>query len=374
MKDATRVVRAGVPDAAQGEAFRPGPTFAAPYHLSGDPGSSAYTYGRYHNPTWTAYEQAISDLERAEATVVFSSGLAAVAAALGVTLGRGDVLIMPLDAYYAARMLARGFFGSLGVEVRCAPTAGDAQLEHLSGARLLWLETPCNPALDVCDIARMSEAAHAAGALVLVDNTTPSCLGQQPLTLGADFSLSSDTKATTGHSDLILGHVSVREAAWGDKLRAWRTQMGSVPGPMEVWLAHRSLATLDVRLERQCGNALAIAGFLASRPDVQGVRYPGLPADPAYPVASRQMKFFGPIVGFELPSRELAEGFLKNSQLIIEATSFGGVHTTAERRARWGGDKVTEGFIRLSVGCEDAQDLVEDLRQSLDGLAEAEPK
>jgi len=371
MKDATRVVRAGVPDATQGEAFRPGPTFAAPYHVSGDPANSPYTYGRYHNPTWTAYEQAISELERATSTVVFSSGLAAIAATLGVTLGRGDALVMPSDGYYAARILASGFFGSLGVEVRSAATAGDAQLEHLPGARLLWLETPCNPALDVCDIRVMVEAAHAAGSLVLVDNTTPSCLGQQPLTLGADFSLSSDTKATTGHSDLILGHVSVAEAPWGDKLRAWRTQMGSVPGPMEVWLAHRSLATLDVRLERQCKNALAIAEFLASRSDVQGVRYPGLPTDPAYPVASRQMKFFGPIVGFELASRELAEQFLKNSQLIIEATSFGGVHTTAERRARWGGDKVAEGFIRLSVGCEDALDLVEDLRQTLDGLARA---
>jgi cystathionine gamma-lyase len=372
MKDATRVVRAGVPDAVQGEAFRPGPTFAAPYHLSGDPATSPYTYGRYHNPTWSAYEAAISDLERAAATVVFSSGIAAVAATLGVTLSPGDALVMPSDAYYAARTLASGFFSSLGVEVRSAPTAGNAQLEFLPGARLLWLETPCNPALDVCDIALMAEAAHAAGALVLVDNTTSSCLGQQPLTLGADFSLSSDTKATTGHSDLILGHVSAREAAWGDKLRAWRTQMGSVPGPMEVWLAHRSLATLDVRLERQCGNALAIAGFLASRTDVQGVRYPGLPADPAHPVAARQMKLFGPIVGFELASRELAEGFLENSQLVIEATSFGGVHTTAERRARWGGDRVAEGFIRLSVGCEDAQDLIEDFRQSLGGLAQAQ--
>jgi cystathionine gamma-lyase len=250
--------------------------------------------------------------------------------------------------------------------IREVPDGWEAQLEYLPGARLLWLETPCNPALDVCDIALMAEAAHAAGALVLVDNTTCSCLGQQPLTLGADFSLSSDTKATTGHSDLILGHVSVREAIWGDKLRAWRTQMGSVAGPMEVWLAHRSLATLDVRLERQSRNALAIAEFLASRPDVRGVRYPGLPSDPAYPVASRQMKFFGPIVGFELGNRELAEQFLKSSQLIIEATSFGGVHTTAERRARWGGDKVSEGFIRLSVGCEDAQDLTEDLGQALD--------
>jgi cystathionine gamma-lyase len=366
MKNATRVIRAGLPDITQGEAFLPGPTFAGAYHLTGDPASSPYTYGRYHNPTWTAYERAISELEGGTDTVVFSSGMAAVAATLGMTLKSGDRLVMPSDAYYTARMIAGGFFTTLGVEVRLAPTAGNAQKEHLQGAKLLWLETPSNPCLDVCDIAVLSEAAHAAGALVVVDNTTPSCLGQQPLALGADFSLSSDTKATTGHSDLILGHVSVRDAAWANKLRTWRTQMGSTPGPMEVWLAHRSLATLDMRIERQGKNALAIAEFLASRSEVQGLRYPGLPTDPAYPTASRQMNFFGPVIGFELGNRALAEKFLGNCGLVFEATSFGGLHTTAERRARWGGDKVAEGFIRLSVGCEDGQDLIVDLKQALD--------
>jgi len=366
MKDATRVIRAGLPAAAQGEPFLPGPTFAGTYHLTGDPGSSTYTYGRYHNPTWAAYEKAITELERGSSTVVFSSGMAAVAATLGVTLKAGDILVMPSDAYYTARMLTTGFFSTLGVEVRLAPTAGNAQREQLQGATLLWLESPSNPGLDVCDIALLVEAAHAAGALVVVDNTTPTCLGQQPLVLGADFSLSSDTKATTGHSDLILGHVSVRDPSWSERLRAWRTQMGSAPGPLEVWLAHRSLATLDVRLERQCKNALAIAEFLASRADVHGLRYPGLLGDSAYPIASRQMKFCGPVVSFALASREVAERFLKSCELVFEATSFGGVHTTAERRARWGGDKVPEGFIRLSVGCKDARDLIADLQQALD--------
>jgi cystathionine gamma-lyase len=366
MKDATRVARAGLPEFTQGKAFLPGPTFAGTYHFSGDPASSPYTYGRYHNPTWTAYEMAISELERGASTVAFSSGMAAVAATLGVTLKAGDHLVMPSDAYYTARMIANGFFTTLGVKVRLAPTAGNAQREHLQGAKLLWLESPSNPCLDVCDIALLVKKAHAAEVLVVVDNTTPSCLGQQPLALGADFSLSSDTKVTTGHSDLILGHVSVRDVTWADKLRAWRTQMGSTPGPMEVWLAHRSLATLDMRVERQGHNALAIAGFLASRAEIQGLRYPGLPADPAYPIASRQMKFYGPVISFELASREMAERFLKSCELVFEATSFGGLHTTAERRARWGGDKVAEGFIRLSVGCEDAQDLIADLKQALD--------
>lgn len=366
MNDATRVIRAGLPDVSQGAPFLPGPTFAAPYHLSGDPASSAYRYGRSHNPTWTAYEKAITDLERASSTVVFSSGIAALLATLGVTLKAGDILVMPSDAYYTGRLLASEFCATLGVDVRLAPTARNAQREHLQGAKLLWLESPSNPDLDVSDIASLAESAHAAGALVAVDNTTPTCLGQQPLTLGADFSVSSDTKATTGHSDLVLGHVSVGDSSWAEKLRSWRTQMGSVPGPMEVWLAHRSLATLHVRLERQCKNALAIAEFLASRTDVQGLRYPGLPSDPAYSIASRQMKFYGPVISFTLTSRELAERFLTSCALVFEATSFGGVHTTAERRARWGGDNVPEGFIRLSVGCEDVQDLIADLNQALD--------
>jgi cystathionine gamma-lyase len=366
MKEATRVIRAGLPDVKQGDAFLPGPTFAGTYHLSGDPSTSAYLYGRYHNPTWTAYEKAITELEAGAGTVAFSSGMAAIAAMLGVTLKAGDRLVMPSDAYYAARMISNGFFANLGVEVQMAPTTNNAQKEYLQGAKLLWLETPCNPLLDVCDIALLVEAAHAEGCLVVVDNTTPSCLGQQPLVLGADFSLSSDTKITTGHSDLILGHVSAKDMEWADKLRAWRTQMGSIPGPMEVWLAHRSLATLDMRMERQGKNTLAVAEFLASRKEVQGLRYPGLPSDPAYPIASRQMRFYGSVISFELATQDLAQRFLKNCELVYEATSFGSLHTIAERRARWGGDKVSEGFIRMSVGCEDAQDLISDMKQALD--------
>src|SRR5262249_19374767 len=204
-------------------------------------------------------------------------------------------------------------------------------------------------------------AAHHAGALVAVDNTTPTVLGQQPLALGADFVVASDTKALTGHSDLILGHVATREAAWAKRLRTWRTQFGAIPGPMEVWLAHRSLGTLDVRLERMSANALAVAQFLSGRPDVLRVRYPGLPGDPAHAVATRQMTQFGPVVNFELASAAAAEKVLNTCRLVLQATSFGGLQTTAERRARWGGDKLPEGFIRLSAGCEHPGDLLEDL-------------
>ena len=366
MNDATRVVRAGLPDPAQGEAFLPGPTFAAPFHLAGDPASSPYSYGRHHNPTWTAYENAITDLEAGKGTAVFASGMAAIAATLGVALKAGDTVLVPSDGYYTGRALASDVFGKFGVSVKPIPTGSGSHHESVRGARLVWLETPSNPSLDVCDIAAVAEAAHAAGALVAVDNTTPSCLGQQPLGLGADFSIASDTKITTGHGDLLLGHVSVREDAWLEKLQTWRKQVGAIAGPMEVWLAHRSLATLHLRMERQCRNALAVAEFLATRADVHGLRYPGLPNDPSHAVARRQMKFFGPVVGFALSDRMRAEQFLANCTLVIEATSFGSLHTTAERRARWGGDKVEEGFIRLSVGCEDAQDLIADLEQALD--------
>jgi cystathionine gamma-lyase len=366
MRTATRVVRAGLPEVVQGQPFLPGPTFAGPYHLKGDPENSPFPYGRENNPTWVAYERAISELENASSTVVFSSGMAAVAATLGITLKSGDVIVMPSDGYFGARMIASEFFASLGVKIRWAPTDDNALMEHLPGAKLLWLETPSNPGLNVCDIALLTEAAHAAGALVAVDNSTATCLGQQPLALKADFSVSSDTKATTGHSDLILGHVSVSNSMWAEKLQGWRARMGSAAGPLEVWLAHRSLATLDVRMERQCKNAMAIAEFLATHNEIRGLRYPGLPEDPSHRIASRQMKFNGPLVSFELAGRKQAESFLASCKLVLEATSFGGVHTTAERRARWGADDVPEGFIRLSVGCEDSQDLIADLSQALD--------
>jgi cystathionine gamma-lyase len=364
MHDATKVILAGRPERTQGAPFLPGPVFAGPYHLTGDPASSAYTYGRYHNPTWTQFERALGELEGGEA-VVFASGMAATSAIMGCLLRPGDVAVLPADGYFAARALAQGFFAQIGVTVRTAPTASDAHGDLLDGAKLLWLESPSNPGLDVCDIKALAEKAHGHGALVVVDNTTATVLGQRPLALGADFSLASDTKALTGHGDLVLGHVAVRDQESAKVLRDWRTGFGAIPGPMEVWLAHRSLATLDVRLERMCTNALAIAGFLAGRPEVRRVRYPGLPDDLAHPVAARQMARFGPVVSFELASAQAAERFLGACRLVVQATSFGGLHTTAERRARWGGDAIAEGFIRLSAGCEHLDDLIQDLAAGL---------
>jgi len=276
--------------------------------------------------------------------------------------------VLPDDGYNllaAVRERLTGF----GVEVRTAPTAGDAQLAQLEGASLLWIESPSNPGLDVCDIRRLADAAHERGALVAVDNTLATPLGQRPLELGADFAVGSGTKALTGHGDVLLGHVSCRDGTLADSVRQWRKLAGAVPGPMEAWLAHRSLATLDVRTERQAAGALAVAGSLLERPEVTGVRHPGLPGDPAHGTAVRQMRRFGCVVSFTLPGKAHAERFLGALRLVDEATSFGGVRSTAERRGRWGGDAVPEGFVRMSVGVEDPYDLVADIGRALDVAA-----
>lgn len=364
MHEATRVLRAGLPEAVQGEPFLPGPTFAATFHLAGDPSSSTYSYGRYHNPTWTRFEQALGELDGGDA-VVFPSGMAAISALFSVVLRRGDVLVMPSDGYYTARHLAEDYLQSAGIEVRTLPTSDTVNGEDLRGATLLLLETPSNPGLDVCDVTELAAMAHRHGALVAVDNTTATALGQRPLELGADFSVASDTKALVGHGDVVLGHVAANDSAWTTKLKAWRSRTGAIPGPMEVWLAHRSLATFVVRIEQQCRNALAVAQFLEAHPDVHGVRYPGLPGDRAHGLASRQMRRYGSVVAFSLGDKVRADQFLDSCTIVSQATSFGSVHTTAERRARWGGDSVPEAFIRLSVGCEDVRDLIDDMTKAL---------
>ena len=366
-RDATRAVHAGVPPARQGEPFLPGPAFASPYHLAGDPDSAEYSYNRFGNPTWTRYEGALGQLEGGE-VVLFASGMAAVTAVLEILLppGSAGTLVAPADAYPGVRQVAAEHLAPRGVEVRFVPSRDDAFREALPGASVLWVESPTNPGLDVCDVTVLSEAAHAEGAIVVVDNTLVTPLAQRPLHLGASFSLASGSKALTGHSDLTMGHVAVRDPAHAAALRAWRTRTGAVPGPFEVWLAHRSLATLDLRLERSSDNALALATMLAERPDVSDVRYPGLPDHPAHELAAWQMRRFGPVVGFDVGDAERARRFLGACRLVAEATSFGGVHSTAERRARWGTDDVSEGFIRFSAGCEDPADLVADVAQALE--------
>jgi cystathionine gamma-lyase len=358
--DGTRVIHAGLPDPRRHEPLMPGPQFASLYHLSGDPTGHPLEYGRYGNPTWTRWESALGELEGGPA-VSFASGMAAVAAVLASQLSAGDVLLLPADGYPSVRDVAASV---PGVEVRTARTTEFASA--LDGATFVWIESPSNPGLDVCDIEAICSAAHAHGALVAVDNTLATPIGQRPLLLGADFSVASDSKYTTGHSDLILGHVAVTDPDLAASLESWRRLTGAVPGPFETWLAHRSLATLDVRLDRQCATALELASMLAARPDVTGVRYPGLPDDPSQELATRQMTRFGAVVVFDVGARERAERFLAGCSLVAEATSFGGVHSSAERRARWSGNDVGEGFIRFSVGCETPSDLLADVERALD--------
>ena len=364
----TLIVHAGYRKSTEPGPFLPGPQFSSTYTAPGDPSQHALTYGRFHNPTWTAWEDALAVLEGGQA-IAFASGMAAVAAVFGVSLRRGDVVVLPADCYYAIRKVASTWLDSIGVHVRLAPTRGNAQAAALEGARLLWIESPTNPMLDVCDIRGLVDAARARGALVAVDNTTATAYLQQPLALGATFVVASDTKALTGHSDLILGHVATTDGELAEALRTWRTHHGAIPGPMEVWLAHRSLPTLPVRVSRQCATAQQLAGLLASRSDISAVHYPGLPNHPGHAVAKRQMQAFGTVVSFDLDTRARAEAFLGSLTLVREATSFGGVHSIAERRARWGGDAVGEGFIRFSVGCEAAEDILADVTSALQAAA-----
>jgi cystathionine gamma-lyase len=220
----------------------------------------------------------------------------------------------------------------------------------------------------VCEGAGLGAAARAAGALVAVDNTAATPLGQRPLDLGADLVLASGTKALTGHSDLLLGYAAGRDTALLDRLRTWRDQTGAIPGAFDAWLAHRSLATLDLRLGRQTANAAAVVDALAARPDVARLRWPGRPGDPAYELARRQMRRIPGIVAFDLGDAARVGRFLSASRLVFAATSFGGLHTSADRRAQWG-DDVAPGFLRLSCGVEDTADLVADVLTALDASA-----
>jgi cystathionine gamma-lyase len=368
----TRVVHAGLPAPAQGAPFLPGPTFAAPYHLIGPTDASAYGYARYANPTWTGYEEALGELEGGEA-VLFASGLAAVSAVLLPVLAAGDAVVVPGDCYPDVTRIATQQLRPRGVEVRVVPTEEAAIRDALPGAAVVWIETPSNPGLNLLDVAALADAAHAAGALLAVDNTLATPLLQRPLELGADLSISSASKGMTGHSDLVLGYVVARDPARADDIRAWRSLTGAIAGPFEAWLAHRSLATLDVRHERQCANALALARALEARGDVEGVRYPGLPGHDGHALAARIYggERFGGVLCFDLVSEERAQAFLAACRLVAEATSFGGVHSSAERRLRWGSDDVSPGFIRMSAGIEDGDDLVADVCAALDASAAA---
>jgi cystathionine gamma-lyase len=326
---------------------------AATFHLPEVAGAS-HIYGRNGMATWEAVEDQLALLEDAPC-VSFPSGMAAISAALFATLKVGSRLIIPSDGYYVTRVLSAGFLAPFGVEVVEISTADYAGFDF-TGASVVYLETPSNPGLDVVDIAAVSKRAHAAGALVVVDNTTMTPLLQRPLDLGADLVVAADTKAPAGHSDTLFGHVAGRDAALMARVKDWRRLSGAVPGPFEAWAVHRGIETLELRLQRMCGSAGVIAERLAGHGKIANLRYPGLVMDASYAVTKQQASGFGFLIGFELASEVEAERFLSDCRYIVQSTSFGGTHSSGERRARWG-DKVAPGFIRLSVGIEPVEAL-----------------
>jgi cystathionine gamma-lyase len=371
--DGTRSVRGGEGQVVPGTPLRPSPVFAAPFHL-GDlpPGTDgADSYARTGQPTLRAFEEAVGELDRGRC-LAFSTGMAAVSAVLLACADSADRVVLPSDGYYATRALGAEELTRLGMQVDLVPTTEVveyARSGELKAGRLVLLETPSNPQLDVCDIAAVAEAARAVGAVVAVDNTTATPLGQCPLDLGAHLTIGSDTKALSGHSDLLLGHVSTRDDELFARLKGWRDHTGAVPGPFEAWLGHRSMSTLDLRLARQGVNAAAVADLLAGSPAVTGVRWPWREGDPSFALAARQMLRPNGVVSAVLADEAAVATLLSRTRLWTAATSFGGVHSTIDRRAQWGGDAVAPGFVRLSCGIEDTADLVADLAAGLDGLA-----
>lgn len=354
-----------------GQGLSPGDSVVPPivptavYHLPGVPSAASHQYGRFHNPTWEALEEALGLLEGAQ-TVLFPSGMAAIAAVMFACLRQGDRVLLPSDGYYTTRMLAETYLGRLGVTCHTRPTASFAD-GGFAGYRLVFVETPSNPGLDVCDLAAVAVAARAAGALVVADNTTMTPLGQRPLDLGADVVVNSDTKAINGHSDVLMGHVSSRDGALCQALRDWRRYSGSIPGPFEAAQVFRGLETLEVRFARMCASAEALAPLLQAHPAVLALRYPGLASHPGHAIAARQMASFGSMLTLTLKDGARAERFLTDCPMVQPSTSFGGVRTCGERRDRWG-DAVAPGLVRLSVGIEPTAPLVSSILRTLDHL------
>jgi cystathionine gamma-lyase len=361
--DGTRCVHGGhALHGSAGDPLHPGPVLSTAFHLDPAEPPGLY-YGRAGNPTWTALEAAIGALDGGEC-VTFASGMAAITAVLRLCARPGRAIVLPSDGYYATRSFAHAELAPLGVDVREVPTAGPWPDGTLDGATLVLIETPSNPGLDVRDIRATARAVHDAGALLAVDNTTATPLGQRPLELGADLVVAADTKALAGHGDVLLGHVSTADPELAERLRTARTLGGAIPGPMEAWLVHRGLATLDLRLARQAANAHALAVMLRDHPAVTDVRWPGLPDDPAHAVAAAQMRRWNGILRFTLQSVDAVAGFLAASSYTTSATSFGGLRSSADRRERWG-DAVPPGLVRYSAGCEDTDDLVTDVCRAL---------
>jgi cystathionine gamma-synthase len=325
-------------------------------------------YGRIANPGWAAVEDALAAMEGPGTSAVsFASGQAAsMALMLALAPGRRTI-VFPVDGYYNTRALAARLRPH-GAEAIAVDQLDLAAVERAlgDGPAVLWGETPTNPLLRVADLAALSELAAPAGAPFVVDNTVATGLLQKPLEFGAVAAVYSLTKVISGHSDVLGGAVVTRDKKLAAELRWWRMAGGGIPGPFESWLVLRGIKTLPLRAERESATALALARFLAGHPRVSAVYYPGLnPATLA--VARRQMpKGFGPLLSFEISGTAAdADAVVAAARLVVPATSFGGVESTWERRARWAGETTPDTLIRLSAGIEPVEDLIADIGAAL---------
>ena len=360
--DSTRTVKAVDSEAVPGRPVVAPLVSASTFHLSRDEAGESDIYGRYSNPVWRQLESALAHLEGAAAALTFGSGMAAISAALRVLARPGSVLVVPVDGYYQTRRYATESLAPLGVTVREVPAAD--MCEAAQDADVVLAETPTNPALDVVDLHRLAGICQGRGSRLLVDNTAATPLGQQPLALGADLVVASGTKSLAGHSDLIAGYVAGSDPEMMAAIESERMLTGPILGPFETWLLLRSIGSFGLRFDRQCQNALGLATALQSHRAVKSVRYPGLTTDPSHAVAADQMRRFGGLVSIELADAAAVHALVHESELLVAATSFGGLHTSVDRRARWG-DDVADGFARISAGVEDTDDLVADVLRAL---------
>ncbi|WP_223838788.1 trans-sulfuration enzyme family protein [Saccharopolyspora pogona] len=315
--------------------------------------------------TWVAFESVVGRLEGGSA-LAFSSGMAACAAVLE-TLPAGAKVLLPRDVYMGTRhLLEEGHeLGRWRLEA-VDLAQPDSLADHLDGADLLWVETPSNPLLEICDLRAITTTAHASGVQVVVDNTFATPLLQQPLSLGADFVVHSATKFMGGHSDLLMGITVTNDPAKQDALARRRSFAGATPGALESYLALRGIRTMSVRLTAAQASAHELAQRLTAHPAVKRVHYPGLPDDPGHKLAAEQMTGFGAVLSFELADATTADAACDAVQIIAFATSLGGVESTIERRAKHPGQEhVPAGLLRLSVGCEHVEDLWQDLLQAI---------
>lgn len=337
---------------------------------------SGYVYSRSKNPNRDALEESVRALEGGEAAAAFASGSAATAA-IFQALSPGEHVIAPHDGYYGTAKQLREIYVPWGLEVTFVDFADLTQVESAvrPNTRLIWVESPSNPLQKVTDIEAVAAIARRSGALLACDNTCATPILQRPFELGADLIMHSATKYLGGHSD-ILGGVVVARARDDlfDRIRNIQTSSGAVPSPFECWLTLRSIRTLPYRMRAHCANAMQVARFLQAHPLVEAVHYPGLEEHPGYSVAARQMTLPGGMLSFQVRggARE-ALAVAANVKVITHATSLGSVESLIDHRAsvEGPGTRTPQNLLRLSVGLEHPEDLIEDLARALDGRDEA---